>query len=254
MDEETKRPRDSSVHILLIGASGSVGKLVLEQALSRGHAVTALVRNPDSLDYVRGKPASENLTVLQGTPLNKDDLQKAISHIKTHPRPAVIVTLNNTAKSAQDPPPPGQCPPHLQYDVHKLLLPLMSQHQINKLVVLQALGVGSSWPNLALPIRLAVKYTSVHFSWDDHADVDRFVKAYGDDNDVQGHIKWVLVRSCMFSNGPAKEAHCYGEDGVGLPWFPSISRASVAKFLLDSCENDVWDNKTPVVANNAPKR
>ena len=39
--------------IALIGATGNVGSKVLEEALSRGHDVTAIVRNPDKLRHVR---------------------------------------------------------------------------------------------------------------------------------------------------------------------------------------------------------
>ena len=45
--------------IILIGASGFVGSAILEEALNRGHKVTALVRNPEKIQV-----KNENLTVL----------------------------------------------------------------------------------------------------------------------------------------------------------------------------------------------
>jgi putative NADH-flavin reductase len=45
--------------IALIGASGFVGKAVLKEASSRGHTVTALVRNPDKVEKLAGVTAKQ---------------------------------------------------------------------------------------------------------------------------------------------------------------------------------------------------
>ena len=41
------------MRIALIGASGFIGRAILEEALSRGHEVTALVRDPSRLTHAR---------------------------------------------------------------------------------------------------------------------------------------------------------------------------------------------------------
>lgn len=38
------------MHIALIGASGRIGRALLDEALARGHRVTALVKHPDKLE------------------------------------------------------------------------------------------------------------------------------------------------------------------------------------------------------------
>ncbi len=43
--------------IALIGASGYVGKALLKEAVSRGHTVSALVRNPDKVEKAAGVSA-----------------------------------------------------------------------------------------------------------------------------------------------------------------------------------------------------
>ena len=45
--------------IALIGATGFVGKEVLTEAVSRGHTVTALSRNPDKLEPIDGVTAAK---------------------------------------------------------------------------------------------------------------------------------------------------------------------------------------------------
>ncbi len=48
------------MHIVLFGASGMIGSRILDEALSRGHDVTAVVRSPDKIS------ARERLTICVG--------------------------------------------------------------------------------------------------------------------------------------------------------------------------------------------
>lgn len=61
------------MRISLIGATGSVGSRVLAEALSRGHQVTAVVRDPAKL------PARPGLTVVKGDALDREGLAKKLS-------------------------------------------------------------------------------------------------------------------------------------------------------------------------------
>lgn len=60
--------------IILIGASGFVGSAILEEALNRGHKVTALVRNPEKIQV-----KNENLTVLAVDATDVETLSKVVA-------------------------------------------------------------------------------------------------------------------------------------------------------------------------------
>lgn len=60
--------------IILIGASGFVGFAILEEALNRGHKVTALVRNPEKIQV-----KNENLTVLAVDATDVEALSKVVA-------------------------------------------------------------------------------------------------------------------------------------------------------------------------------
>jgi uncharacterized protein YbjT (DUF2867 family) len=61
------------VKLLVIGASGRTGHLVVERALEAGHSVTAFVRDPSRL-----RLSDERLTVFSGDALDEDDLVAAL--------------------------------------------------------------------------------------------------------------------------------------------------------------------------------
>ncbi len=58
--------------VALIGASGFVGKAVLNELLQKGHEVIAIVRNPEKLE------AQPGLTIVKADATNIDELAEAI--------------------------------------------------------------------------------------------------------------------------------------------------------------------------------
>ncbi len=50
------------MRVLIIGGNGQTGRLVIDEALQRGHKVTALIRKPSTL------PAEEGRNIIKGTP------------------------------------------------------------------------------------------------------------------------------------------------------------------------------------------
>jgi putative NADH-flavin reductase len=58
--------------LFVVGATGRTGRQVTEQALARGHSVTAIVRNAGSFD------PQDGLKIVAGDPLDVDQLASAL--------------------------------------------------------------------------------------------------------------------------------------------------------------------------------
>ncbi len=58
--------------ILLLGATGRTGKLVLQKALNKGYQVTCLARNSNRISK------QDRLTIVEGNPTNEMDLGNVI--------------------------------------------------------------------------------------------------------------------------------------------------------------------------------
>lgn len=94
------------MRLLLIGATGRIGKEIVALALSRGHEVTAFVRSPDKLNGLAG-----SLTVVRGDPLDAQALAAALpghdavlSSLGLPPREALRPStfMTNSASSTID--------------------------------------------------------------------------------------------------------------------------------------------------------
>ena len=73
--------------ILVLGATGRTGKFIIEEALKKGHYVTAIARDPAKLEKYK-------IDIIQGTPYDYDTLEKALNGCD-----AVINTLNVSRRS-----------------------------------------------------------------------------------------------------------------------------------------------------------
>ncbi|KAA0549536.1 SDR family oxidoreductase [Bacillus sp. BGMRC 2118] len=73
------------MNILVLGATGRVGRQLVNFALHDRHHVTVLVRNPEKIQI-----NDENLAIIRGNVLNKDDIVRAMQGID------VIISALNT--------------------------------------------------------------------------------------------------------------------------------------------------------------
>ena len=79
--------------VLIIGATGSTGRILLEKALEQGHQVTALARNPSAV-----APREYHPRVLGGNVLDPEAVEAAVAG-----QDAVLSAL--WARAARSPPP-----------------------------------------------------------------------------------------------------------------------------------------------------
>lgn len=220
------------MHFLLLGASGRTGRLVLDEALTRGHQVTALVRSPTAL------PLRENLTIVQGTPLSLPDITSAFSPTIS----AVVVALN--ARRVSDSPfaaPSPDTPPRMMADAVANAIQAMKQHHVRKIVIMSSVGTGNSFANLNLLMRLVFTKTNMSLGREDHNLVDELTRAAG--------VDFVLVRPVMLAEGDAAEIKVFPDDGRGAGFMPKITRASVARFMVQALEGDAFVGRSPVITN-----
>ena len=110
-----------------------------------------------------------------------------------------------------------------------------------RLVVMSAFGVADSFENLNWLLKTLVRRSNMSIQFDDHAAVERETKASG--------MCCVFVRPVMLKGEASLPVKVLGDTGKQAGLMSSISRASVARFLVDAAESGEWDGRTPVVCN-----
>lgn len=200
------------MRLAVFGATGKTGRLVVEQALSRGDAVHAVARRPESV-LVR----HENLTVVGGDVLTPDAWANQLAGVD-----AVISALGVGMQRA----------PTTVYSAGTAgILTAMTRNGIDRLVVTSAEPAGDWHEAGALKRLLAYPVLQRLFgaTYDDMRRMERIL--------AQSSIAWTALRPPYLTDRAPKSRYRLGIDGH-LKRALSISRADLATALLDAVTDD----------------
>ena len=206
--------------LVVFGASGGTGREIVGQALEQGHEVTAFVRDPKKLAIKDSK-----LHVIEGDVLkDQSAIAKAIMG-----KDAIICALGraNSLKSA------GLIAGSLA-----AIVPAAKRHDVRRLILISAFGVGDSSRNAPLVPRLSY--------WLLLADIYRDKKA-GEDIVKASGLDWTIIHPVMLTTGPKTDAYRSGEL-LDLRGIPKISRADVAHFALAQLTDNSFLRKTAAIS------
>jgi len=191
--------------LFVLGATGGIGRELVEQARQRGHLVTAFVRSPEKLD-----PLRDGVTVLRGDPRNADELRAALPG-----HDAVLSALG----------PPGLGPTTLVSDCARSTVTAMQATGVRRLLVV---GVAVLFENDGI-LNAIGRRTFLRNVARDSADMERIVSASG--------LDWTIARPPRLTNGSLTRAYGVADGRMPPAARFTISRADVADFLLDELEH-----------------
>jgi len=216
---DTETRSKASRTLLVLGATGGTGRLIVAQALARGYDVAALVRSREKAADLTG------VTLIVGDARDEKALREAIRgrdavicSLGTPPSPTREVTLLSTATRA--------------------LVDAMKAEAVSRLVCITGIGAGDSkgrggfaFDNLIYPFLLKNVY----------ADKNRQEAIVRDSG-----LDWVLVRPSILNDKPGRGAVRALTD---LSKFHggTIARADVAKFVLDQVRDPTWAHRSPLI-------
>lgn len=195
--------------VLVIGAGGKSGQVVVERALAAGHSVTALVHNADSYHAPAG------VQVVAGDATDLATVEKAMAG-----QEAVIDAIGGkTPYLATD----------LERNTAKAIIGAMRQHGVRRLIAISVLGVGDSKEQAGFFYEHLLKPTFLRGAVPDKEAMEAEVKASG--------LDFVLVRPPFLTDDPATgQAHVVtGEDKAH-----KITRTDLAQFMVDQLQKDTY--------------
>lgn len=209
--------------ILVLGATGATGKLVVEQALEAGHEVTAFARNPADVTAKHPK-----LRVVQGDGTNAEALQRAVAG-----HDVVVSALGSRTRNKNT----------ILSESARNTIDAMKKAGVRRLIWLSAAGVGDSLPQTQRSSFIMGRILIPLMLKDVFADA-----AIADESIRQSGLEWCVVRPVGLNNRPLKGNIRVITDGSKLPSV-GISRADVAKFMLEQATQGTYLGKMPVLCD-----
>ena len=190
--------------LLVFGASGKTGREVVRQALARGYAVTAFVRETARLPIAHG-----NLQLIAGEITNTAAVANVIGG-----QTAIISTLGVGEPLKHD---------AAVIEGVRVIARAAEQASIERLIYLSFIGVHDSRDAAGYVLK-QLATTLLRHEVGDHEVKEAAI--------VQSFVDWTIVRPPKLTNGRLTAAYRVGEDIRARSLFPLMSRADVADFML----------------------
>lgn len=204
----------STQRVAILGATGRLGRLLVDTALERGYEVRALARDPKKLQRF-----NERLTVIQGDAQTGQGLDALLSGCRF-----AVSALASVR-------------PVLEDCAKQLVTPLSRQvkPKFERLVFISAMGAGDSHAQATAasgPLRPLLP-TLLKPLYDDLERAERVIRKSG--------LPYVLVRTAALTNAPPEHKLAVVTSDDAPPG--RVPRADVAPFIIKLLETPGWDGR-----------
>jgi putative NADH-flavin reductase len=206
------------MNVLVFGATGKTGSLVVDRALAKGHAVTVLVRDP-------AKFTNPNVRVRKGSATNESDVLSAMIG-----QQAVIESIGGTTPYKAT---------TLETSSIRYIIASMRTANVPRLITVSMMGIGDSRAQSPAWYKYLLMPTFLHGSTADKTNKEAAVTA--------SDLEYVIVRPPILKDGPATgQIHILTANQTGH----AITRADLANFLVDQLDSNANLNRAVTVVNS----
>ena len=202
--------------LAVFGATGHVGRQLVDQALAAGHQVTALVRDPAKL------PPREGLTVVPGAVQDADACARTIEGAD-----AVLSALGTRKLWGVT----------VCTDGMRAILPAMKAHGVRRLIAVGAYATGENPRKDPYYYAMSLAIRQVML---DKQRQETLIRADGD--------QWTIVCPAVLGGGARTGRYRAGTD-LRLGLTSKISYADVAAFMLEELGKDAYVRQSVAVTS-----
>jgi len=204
--------------VLISGATGTVGRELVMQAVKMGHTVTAFARDPSKLEIKH-----PSLEIFEGDVMDSGLVDRAVAG-----HDAVLVALGAGIK--------GQ----VRSTGTRNIIQAMQRNGVRRLVCLSTLGVGDSRANMNFYWKYIMFGMLLRGAFADHVSQEEHV--------IRSGLDWTIVRPAAYTDGERTGNYRHGFPATAKALKLKISRADVADFVLTQLSDNSYVHMTPGVS------
>jgi len=216
------------MHILILGTTGRTGRILLNEALKRGHRVTVLISHKGAL-----KINPDLMEVYEGTPLNKFTLADAMQGCD-----AVLSALN-ISRVSDSPWSKLRTSKDFLSSAMKHIIEAATENNIKRIIITTAWGVAETRNDTPLWFRWLIDNSNVRYQHLDHEKQEALLKA--------SSLDWTIIRPVGLTDSEKIRKVKVTFNNQPKPSV-TISRKNVALFMLDTLENNLYNRQCPVIS------
>jgi putative NADH-flavin reductase len=216
--------------IAVLGATGRTGIWIVKEALQRGYAVNALVREQSSLNIEHN-----DLTIVKGTPTATVDLIRVMEGCE-----AVLSALNISRKNEWWLWSALRSSPTFLSDAARKMVAVAKEMDLKRCLIVTAWGTGETKEDIPGWFRFFINTTKIGVTYRDHERQETMWE--------NSELDWTIVRPVGLTNDT--EENPMGvllESKTKKPAKLMICRRMVARFMLDALEEGTYIHQKPII-------
>ena len=202
--------------VVIFGANGKTGLLVVEQALAKGHQVIAYIRRPGSIRIENPK-----LKIVVGNLNETLKMKDAITGVD-----ACISSLGTGSLTKHS--------PEMMNGI-KNIVSIMENVKVHRFIYLSSLGAGESLYLIPQPLRFILNSIFLRVPLADHNANESTI--------LNSKLQWTLVRPGSLTDGQLTGNLKHGSENIRMKGISSISRANVASFIVQQLTDTTYLQK-----------
>ena len=206
------------MNILILGATGSTGKILVDQALKQGHIVTALVRDKTKLGIEHANLRVHTTDILDESALAKELIGQD----------AVLSALGSGRNLHSD----------IISRTMPVLISSMNKSKIRRLIFISSFGVGETREQASFFSKLFFRVLLKDILADKFK-ADQMLRA--------SDLDYTLVYPTRMTDGPKTGKYKAGTF-IKIPFSPRISKADVVDFMLTEMKENHFVRQTAIIS------
>jgi len=214
--------------IFLLGATGRTGKHVVNEVIQKGYELNCLVRDAKKI-----KVSNDRLKIFEGSPENDSDLERAMRDCQA------IINVLNVSRNSDFPWSELRTPETFLSNVTKHVIRLAESQHIKRIIVCSAWGVSETKKDLPGWFRWFIDNSNIGYAYRDHERQEELL--------MKSDLLWTFVRPAGLTNFKKYQRVVESYNNVPKPSM-TITRLSLAKYLVDALTNDTLIQKAPVIS------
>ncbi|WP_433272223.1 NAD(P)-dependent oxidoreductase [Actinosynnema sp. CS-041913] len=209
--------------LLVFGANGATGQVIVQEALRAGHTVTAAVRDPATFRAVPAEFRAAPLDVVRADVRDPDSVRATVAG-----HDAVISAIGPAGRRADG----------LYSTAARTLVAAMVAGGVDRLVVLSSSGARHDDPNHPLWYRVIAR-TLMKELYSDMRLMEDIMR--------DSPLDWTSVRPGRIADEPPTGVYRV-QDGVNPKGGTSVTRVDLARFVVGVVDDERWSRGFPTLA------
>ncbi|PTL75069.1 NAD(P)-dependent oxidoreductase [Vitiosangium sp. GDMCC 1.1324] len=211
--------------VIIFGANGRTGRLIVEEALRAGHDVTAAVRTPEKFPPVTVGTSTQQgtMAVVRADVRDPASVQAAVAG-----HDAVVSAIG----------PPGRRALGLYSDGARALVTAMERTGVGRIIALSSAGVRHDDPQFAFWYRCIAR-TLLKELYDDMRLMESIVR--------ESTLDWTFVRPSHLEDKTPTGLYRV-QDGGTPPGGWKVTRTDLARFIIRELDEHRWSHAAPTLA------